>query len=354
MIEGAAELADRRVEREPGARGVLLEHHRQRAVSGRRVGVDLAFRPAEPRGLAGLGVVEDLPQVGRLEAPEVEEVPPGRLMRPRPLASGRLAGALQLLDRLAGLLAGDQQRGEQPHAVVAAAGDQQMLVAGQAHELAVVGEQLKSDQQALAADLLDHVRMAVLQPRELLGEVAGDVAHVGERRFAGQLLERRQAHRHGERVAAVGRAVRAHGHALGRLGGGQARADREAVAERLGDAHDVRQGVLGPLVSEELAGAPEPALDLVEDQQHALRRAELAHAGEVGFGQRARAALALHRLDQHGAGLIGDRRFQRLHVAVGQRRVARQRRAEALGVGRDCRPHRPPRRCGRGRRPRSR
>ena len=44
---------------------------------------------------------------------------------------------------------------------------------------------------------------------------------------------------HGQRIAAEGRAVRAGGHALRRLGGTEERADRETAAERLGEPHDV-------------------------------------------------------------------------------------------------------------------
>ena len=53
----------------------------------------------------------------------------------------------------------------------------------------------------------------------------------------------------------------------------------EAVAKRLGDAQDVRPGVRRPLVGEELAGAAETALDLIQDQQGALLRCNIGAGG---------------------------------------------------------------------------
>ena len=162
----------------------------------------------------------------------------------------------------------------------------------------------------------DHVRIAVLQPRELLTEVAGDVADVLQQLWLGQLVERGKADRHRQRVAAVGRAVRAHGHAPCGFGGRKAGADREAAAQRLGDTHDVRRCVLRPLIGEQPAGAAKSALDLVVDQQHAVLVAQRAQAIELGRVQRPRAAFALHGLDDHG-------RRRRAHQPLRARRGRR-------------------------------
>ncbi len=83
-----------------------------------------------------------------------------------------------------------------------------------------------------------------------------------------------------------------------RLFGRQAGAQREAAADALGDRHDVRRDAR-PFIGEELAGAADAALDLVEDQQQAVLVAELRAAPcRNAFGDRADAALALDRLDQ--------------------------------------------------------
>ena len=96
------------------------------------------------------------------------------------------------------------------------------------------------------------------------------------------------ADRHGERIAAESRAMRARRHALGGLGGGEAGADRKAAAERLGERHDVGRHA-GALIGEQLAGAPDAGLHLVEHQQQAVLVAERAQrAQELRRAPRAR------------------------------------------------------------------
>ena len=71
--------------------------------------------------------------------------------------------------------------------------------------------------------------------------------------------------------------MRAGGHALGRLGGGKARADRKAAAERLGQCHNVGRDA-GAFIGEQVAGAPDAGLHLVEHQEQAVLVAELRAA----------------------------------------------------------------------------
>ena len=212
-----------------------------------------------------------------------------------------------------------------------------MLVARVLHELAVVGGELQADQQALAADVEHDVRVAVLQAVELLGEVAGQFADVVHQFGLGELLHRGERHGHGQRVAAVGRAVRTDGHAGARRRAGDAGADREAAAEGLGQGHDVRLHAGRPFPGEQLAGAAETALDLVEDQQRAGLVAELAHLLELLVGQGAGAALALHRLDDDRRGGRADGGLQGLHVAERQLDEARHARTETFEIGRVAR-----------------
>ena len=61
------------------------------------------------------------------------------------------------------------------------------------------------------------------------------------------------------------------------------------------------------LVSVELPGAGDAALDLVEHQHQVMLVAGSAQAGEELVGRRADATLALDRLDQEAGGVLVDR-----------------------------------------------
>ena len=95
--------------------------------------------------------------------------------------------------------------------------------------------------------------------------------------FLDQHAQRRARHRAGERVAAEGRAVLAGlqdaEHLVVRKHG---RHRIEAAGQRLAEQRHVGLDAL-VLLGEQLAGAAEPGLDLVEDQHHVVRGAELAH-----------------------------------------------------------------------------
>ena len=95
---------------------------------------------------------------------------------------------------------------------------------------------------------------------------SGDPPHAIEEAGREHHIEHRIAGRHRQRIAAEGRAVGAGRHALRRFGGGEAGAERKSAAERLGERHDVRLDA-GRLIGEQLAGAADAGLHLVEDQQ---------------------------------------------------------------------------------------
>ncbi len=116
----------------------------------------------------------------------------------------------------------------------------------------------------------------------LLDRLAQPVAHAAdvlEELGRRDDVEHRAARRHRQRVAAIGRAVGADDHALRGMFGREARADREAAADALGDRHDVG-GHAEMLVGEQLPGPRDAALDLVEDQQRAVLVGEVAQALE--------------------------------------------------------------------------
>ena len=125
--------------------------------------------------------------------------------------------------------------------------------------------------------------------------------------------------------------MRAGGHALGRLGRRQARADRETAAERLGQRHDVG-GDAGALVGEQFAGAAHAGLHLVEDQQQAVLVAKFAQRPQERGLDHAHAALAHDRLDHDRRGLGADGALHR--VEIGERHLieAVDRRAETFEI----------------------
>ena len=117
---------------------------------------------------------------------------------------------------------------------------------------------LDAGQQAAAAHLLDDIGVLVLEARQLLLEAQRHGLHVLEEARLQHGLEHGIADRHGQRIAAEGRAVRAGHHALGRLLGGEHGAERKAAADALGDRHHVGRDAR-PLVREQLAGAAHAA-----------------------------------------------------------------------------------------------
>ena len=137
----------------------------------------------------------------------------------------------------------------------------------------------------------------------------------------------------GERIAAIGRAMRAGDHGFGYLALGKAGAEREAPANALGHGHDVG-GDAGPLIGKEAPGAAITALHLVEDEDHVMPVAEFAQAAQELDGHGGDATLALHRFDQDAASLRPDQRLDGGQIAGSEVPEAGQRRAEAFKIAR--------------------
>ncbi|MCY1486270.1 hypothetical protein D9M68_199090 [compost metagenome] len=129
---------------------------------------------------------------------------------------------------------------------------------------------------------------------------------MGEEAISEDDVEHGVADGHRQRIAAIGRAMRARHHAGCRLFRRQASAEREAAADALGNGHDIRADAR-PLMGEKLAGAADAGLNLVEDQEQAEFVAEGAQFLHEFLGRGTDAALALDRLDQDRGGLLGDR-----------------------------------------------
>ncbi len=101
--------------------------------------------------------------------------------------------------------------------------------------------------------------------------VVGDDPQHGQRR--------RRAHR----VAAEGAAVQARSQQLRGRAGREARADRQAATEALGQRDDIGSDAV-VLVGEKCSGAADTGLHLVEDQQRAVAGGDLAGGGQITGG----------------------------------------------------------------------
>ena len=175
-----------------------------------------------------------------------------------------------------------------------------------------------------APELLQAAREHLAHVRGMLDEaVALDHAH---RRQPGCHRQAVAAERRLVHVGALERADRA----LEDLAACRHRRDRqEPAAERLADQHEVR---FEPVVLERepAAGAPQPGLDLVEHEQGAVAPAELLGAAEPAVG-RERDHAPLDGLDDERRDVAGAQlALERVEVAEGHARAARQHRSEAF------------------------
>jgi hypothetical protein len=142
-------------------------------------------------------------------------------------------------------------------------------------------------------------------------------------------LEHGVGRRAGDRVADVGAAVVSRLHRLGDRLAAEERRDREAAAEALAEGQDVgHHGLV--LEREHLARASDPGLDLVENQQRAVRVTQLAQPAQVAVGRNVHAAFSLDGLDDEGGGVRVDRALCGREIAERDHHLFRQQ--VAIGV----------------------
>ncbi len=225
----------------------------------------------------------------------------------------------------------DDERRQQPHHIVAGRDGEQLFGPQGVDQLAVGNDRAQPDEQAFAPHLGDHAGMTVLHLGEPLLEQKRDAAQALEEAGRQHHVEHGVAGRHGERIAAEGRAVRARRHALAGLRGGEEGPDRKAAAERLGERHDVGRHP-GVLIGEQVAGAPHAGLHFVEDQQRAVLVGELAQLAQGLVRRHPHAPLALDGLDQDGGGGRADHALDRRDVAERHLVEALDHRSEAVEI----------------------
>src|ERR1700730_4133155 len=171
--------------------------------------------------------------------------------------------------------------------------------------------------------------MPVLQPGEALFERHAHRGDVLDKTWRQHHVEHRIANARRERIATKRRSMRAKGHAPRRVARRQKGAERKSAADALGDRHDVGRDAK-EFVSEELAGAADSGLHLVEYQKETMLVAKLAQSPEEAWRRGTDPALALNRFGQDGAGLRTDCGLRRLDIAEGNRVEALDSGTEAL------------------------
>ena len=156
-------------------------------------------------------------------------------------------------------------------------------------------------------------------------------SHAPEQAAVCQLLEEHERGAARQQIAAVRCAVIAQRDGGGDAGADERRADGHAAAERLADRHQV--GLEAECLRvKRLAGAAQPALHFVGDQQRAGRRRDVPHGPRERRRDRPHAALALDRLQDHGGGVGGHGRPERVRIEGRHPGDARHHRREGRAV----------------------
>ena len=132
-------------------------------------------------------------------------------------------------------------------------------------------------------------------------EVAADGTRVLEHATLDELVEYDSRAGRGQRISAERRGVSAWNQRPCKDFRGAHGADGDAVAQGLGEGHDIRYDAAF-LIGEERPGAAHARLDLVEEQQAAALIRQISQSAQEARRRRADSSLALHRLDDDRGG----------------------------------------------------
>ena len=195
--------------------------------------------------------------------------------------------------------------------------------------------ELQAQHQAAAVHALEHLRPGLHQTVQTGAQMGAQCGDPGDDRavVGSQAIEHRERDRCGEAVHRESRAVLAVEIAAPGLVAVETGADRhQAAAQRLGQQQHVRLHALG-LRREQMAGAPQAGLDLVEHEQRAVAFAQGLGRRQITGRRRDHAGFALHRFDEErGHALLAQDRFQRIQIAVGHVRIAVAADQERLAI----------------------
>ena len=277
----AAELDDAGAERGLGAQRRLVEEQGDAARTGQRA--DLVRV-----GLEGVGQVQHGGLLGG------GQVVVGQEVAKRHAARVQQAG--QCGDEGVQLVGGDHQRRRQPeHVGPGGVDDEAGVQRGVGDGGGDRGGQGDGPQQASAAYAGDG---RVAESEYGIGQVSAEVVRPLEQPVALDHGDHRQPGDGRHRVATEGAAVAAGTQQGRRATVGDARPDREPVAEALGHGDEVSGDPLGH-VDQPAAGPAHPGLHLVDPEQGAGGVTELPGPGQVADRGHDHAVLPLDRLEHH-------------------------------------------------------
>jgi hypothetical protein len=190
--------------------------------------------------------------------------------------------------------------------------------------------QYDAEQQARAPDAGDQ---RVVQALDAAADLLPHALDVVEQALVRDGPDDGEGGRAADRVAAERGAVRAGPEQVPGVAEREARADRQAAAETLGQGHDVGLDAIG-LVREPVAGPADAGLHLVQHEQGGVRGADLPGRREVSGWRGHHAGLALDRLEDHHGGRVGHGDAEGVGVAVPDMGDVWRQRPERVHLGR--------------------